>query len=110
VFGLRVRKPTGLYCVQRSSGCKINGRQQVHSLASALELHSVKRGVQECLQNIYSSMGHASLQLFVNSLNGFCSSSLEKHVGFRVVGDCSESWCLLFHDLTMEFLHADHQP
>jgi hypothetical protein len=96
--------------VRRSSGCKINGRQQVHSLASAPELHSVKRGVQECLQNIYSSMGHASLQLFVNSLNGFCSSSLEKPVGFRVVGDCFESWCLLFHDLTMEFLHADHQP
>jgi hypothetical protein len=70
VFGLRVRKqpslstsvclphlPTGLYCVLRSSGCKINGRQQVHSLASAPELHSIKMGVQECLQNIYSSMG-----------------------------------------------------
>ncbi|CAM6063362.1 unnamed protein product [Sphagnum tenellum] len=70
VFGLRVRKqpslstsvclphlPTGLYCVRRSSGCKINGRQQVHSLASAPELHSLKMGVQECLQNIYSSMG-----------------------------------------------------
>ncbi len=53
---------------------------------------------------------HALLQLFVNSLNGFYSSSLEKPVGFRVVGDCSESWCLLFHDLMMEFLHADHKP
>jgi hypothetical protein len=31
-------------------------------------------------------------------------------VGFRVVGDCSESWCLLFHDLMMEFPHADHKP
>ncbi len=46
----------------------------------------------------------------MNSLNGFCSSSLEKPVGFRVVGDCSEPWCLLFHDLMMEFLHADHKP
>jgi hypothetical protein len=70
MFGLRVRKqpslstsiclpqlPTGLSCVRRSSGCKSNGRQQVHSLASAPELHSLKMGVQECLQNIYSSMG-----------------------------------------------------
>lgn len=91
VFGLRVRKqpslstsvclphlPTGLYCVRRSSGCKINGRQQVHSLASAPELHSLKMGVQECLQNIYSSMGLQdwALHEHITVSGGWCSFSL----------------------------------